>query len=95
MTRYYLEVIKEGLSICLDTDVHYHHPFKTRDIIPINMYSTGAKVVIHNSEYSAIFTLDWTGTASSRWSIAGCINKGYLRDITIQIERDMKLNLIL
>jgi hypothetical protein len=95
MTRYYLEVLKDNLSIDIDTDVNYHHPFKTRDIIPINMYSTGAKVVLHNSEYDAIFTLDWTKTASSRWSIAGCITKGYLRDITIQIERDMKLNLIL
>ncbi len=95
MTRYYLEVLQDGLSIDIDSDVHYHHPFKIGDIIPINMYPSGAKVVLHNYEYDAIFTLDWTKTASSRWSIAGCITKGYLRDMTIQIERDKKLDQLL
>jgi hypothetical protein len=66
------------------------------DIITIHMYSDkGPKVLFGTFEYDAIFTLDWTKTASSRWSVSGCITKGYLRDITIQMVRDMKLNLIL
>ena len=36
MTKYYLEVIRERVSICLDTDVQYHHHFKVGDIIPMN-----------------------------------------------------------
>ncbi len=96
MTKYYLEVLTDNLSIQVDSDIGYHHPFKIGDIITIHMYSDkGPKLVFGPFEYDAIFTLDWTKTASSRWSVSGCITKGYLKDITIQMVRDMKLNLIL
>jgi hypothetical protein len=94
MTKYYLEVIKEGISICLDTDVRYHHHFEMGDIIHINMYSDkGPKVVFGGySEYDAEFTLDWDKTSSARLTVASCITKGYLADITKNVHRDEKLN---
>ena len=94
MTKYYLEVMREGVSICLDTDVHYHHQFKIGDVIPIHMYSDkGPKVVFGGySEYDAEFTLDWDKTSSARLSVANCITKGYLVDVTKSIERQEKLN---
>ncbi len=94
MTKYYLEVMREGVSICLDTDVQYHHHFKVGDIIPIHMYSDkGPKVVFGvYTEYDAQFTLDWDKKTSARLSIANLITKGYLVDVTKNLERDIKLN---
>jgi hypothetical protein len=94
MTKYYLEVMRESVSICLDTDVQYHHHFKVGDIIPIHMYSDkGPKVVFgRSSEYDAEFTLDWNKTFSARLSVAGCITKGYLVDVTKGVNRQEKLN---
>ncbi len=94
MTKYYLEVMKSGVSICLDTDVHYHHHFKVGDIIPIHMYSNkGPKVVFGGyTEYDAEFTIDWDKTSSARLSVAGCITKGYLVDVTKGVNRQEKLN---
>ena len=94
MTKYYLEVMSEGVSICLDTDVHYHHHFKVGDIIPIHMYSDkGPKVVFGGyTEYDAEFTIDWDKTSSARLSVAGCITKGYLVDVTKGVNRQEKLN---
>ena len=93
MTKYYLEVVKWGISICLDTDVRYYHEFEIGDIINIHMYSDkGPKVVFGgHAEYDAEFTLDWNKTSSSRLSVAGCITKGILADITKNIHRDEKL----
>ena len=93
MTKYYLEVLVDNLSICLDTDVHYHHLFKIGDIIPINMYSDkGPKVVFGGwSEYDAEFTLDWDKTCSVRLTVASCITKGILADVTKNVNRDEKL----
>jgi hypothetical protein len=93
MTKYYLEVLKEGVSICLDTDVQYHHRFEVGDVIPIHMYSySGPKVVIGGRvEYDAEFTIDWDKTASARLTVASCITKGYLVDVTKGVERQEKL----
>jgi hypothetical protein len=94
MTKYYLEVMREGVSICLDTDVHYHHQFKIGDVIPIHMYSDkGPKVVFGGyAEYDAEFTLDWDKAFSVRLTVAGCITKGYLVDVTKGVNRQEKLN---
>ena len=94
MTKYYLEVVKGSVSICLDTDVRYHHHFEIGDIIDINMYSDrGPKVVFGGySEYDAEFTLDWDKTSSARLTVADCIIKGYLVDVTKNVHRDEKLN---
>ena len=94
MTKYYLEVMKSGVSICLDTDVQYHHQFGVGDIINIHMYSySGPKVVIGGRvEYDAEFTIDWDKTSSARLTVAGCITKGYLVDVTKGVNRQEKLN---
>jgi len=93
MTVYYLEVMKGGVSICLDTDVHYYHHFDIGDIITIHMYSDkGPKVVFGKVEYDAEFTIDWDKMTSVRLTIAGCFTKGYLVDITKLINRQEKLN---
>jgi hypothetical protein len=96
MTKYYLEVMSEGVSICLDTDVQYHHQFKIGDVIPIHMYSDkGPKVVFGGyTEYDAEFTLDWDKAFSVRLTVASCITKGYMVDVTKNIERQNKLKLI-
>lgn len=93
MTKYYLSVLKDNVSICLDSDIRHYHQFKIGDIINIHMYSDkGPKVVFGGyTEYDAEFTIDWTKTSSARLSIAGCITKGYLADITKQVDRDFKL----
>lgn len=93
MTKYYLEVLREGVSICLDTDVQYHHRFEVGDVIPIHMYSDrGPKVVFGGRvEYDAQFTIDWDKTTSVRLTVASCISKGYLVDITKGVERQEKL----
>jgi hypothetical protein len=93
MTKYYLEVLREGVSICLDTDVQYHHRFEVGDVIPIHMYSDkGPKVVFGGRvEYDAEFTLDWDKTSSARLTVASCITRGYLVDITKGVERQEKL----
>jgi hypothetical protein len=104
MTKYYLEVLREGVSICLDTDVQYHHRFEVGDVIPIHMYSDkGPKVVFGGAarmsswtkrrvEYDAEFTIDWDKTSSARLTVAGCITKGYLVDVTKGVNRQEKLN---
>jgi hypothetical protein len=99
MTKYYLEVLREGVSICLDTDVQYHHRFEVGDVIPIHMYSDkGPKVVFggvwsfRRVEYDAEFTIDWDKVQSARLSVASCITKGYLVDITKGVNRQQKLN---
>jgi hypothetical protein len=37
------------------------------------------------------FVLDWDKMQSARISIAGCITKGMMVDITKQVDRDFKL----
>ena len=73
------------------------------DIINIHMYSDkGAKVVFGGyAEYDAEFTLvesfwvegmtDWNKNCSTRLSVAACITKGILADITSQVDRNFKL----
>ena len=103
MTKYYLEVLKDDVSICLDTDIRHYHQFEIGDIINIHMYSDkGAKVVFGGyAEYDAEFTLvesfwvegmaDWNKNCSTRLSVAACITKGILADITSQVDRNFKL----
>ena len=92
MTKYYLQVLKE-ISICLDSDIRYYHHFEVGDVIDIHMYSDkGPKVVFGGwSEHDAEFTVHWDKTSSARLSIANCITKGYMVDITKNVERDEKL----
>jgi hypothetical protein len=91
--------MREDLSICLDTDIHYHHHFKIGDIIPIHIYPYkpykniySNKVVFGTIEYNAIFTLDWNKTCSATLTLDDCITKGYLTDVTKNVDREWKLN---
>jgi hypothetical protein len=98
--KHYFEVLKEGLSICVDTDIHYHYEFKIGEIIHINIYSGKValypKLVFGTIEYDAdLFTIDWNSSQSARLNIDLCITKGYLSDITIQVLRDKKLDMLL
>jgi hypothetical protein len=57
------------------------------------MYSySGPKVVIGGRvEYDAEFTIDWDKTSSARLTVASCITKGYLVDVTKGVNRQEKL----
>ena len=34
----YFEIIKEGISICLDSDINYYHHFEVGEILCISNY---------------------------------------------------------
>ena len=38
------------------------------------------------------FLLDWDKTVSARLTVAGCITKGYMVDVTKNVNREWKLN---
>lgn len=98
MTKYYLEVLKDNVSICLDWDIHHHHNFNIGDIILVEYDIKGKTTLIFegmNVSYSITsgveFKIDWDKTCSMRLSIAGCITKGYLADVTKNVDRNFKL----
>lgn len=98
MTKYYLEVVKNNVSICLDTDVQYHHEFNIGDIILVEYDIKGKTTLIfdvmsmsYSITFGAEFKIDWDKTCSMRLSIAGCITKGYMVDVTKNVQREEKL----
>lgn len=97
MSKYYLSVVKNNVSICLDSDVQYHHHFKVGDVILVE-YDIKSTTLIFGGcsrNYSLTsgpeFVLDWDKIKSVRMSIASCITKGIMADITKQVDRDFKL----
>ena len=107
MTRYYFEVIKEGLSVCVDSDINYHYEFSVGEIIAINMYSDAinmysdrATVLFGEVEYAARFIYEagnheFGVLVLNSLRINFGLTKCYLSDVTVQVERDRKLGLIL
>ena len=105
---YYLEVIKEGLSICLDSNTNYYHRFKKGDTIKIDYNNDGdtylyfgdplIRHVNHGSFYDGL-TINLDKIDQKRLSIESCIKSKYIIDITENIklkkEREKKLNKIL
>lgn len=93
---YYLEVISEGLSICLDSDINLYHHYKIGDVIKINYKLNESYLHFNNLsvKYDG-FTIDWDKVNQKRLSVTSCINAKYITDITKQIEREEKLNKIL
>ena len=98
MTKYYLEVVKNNVSICLDTDVQYHHHFNIGDIILVEYDIKGKTTLIfdvmsmsYSITFGAEFIIDWDKTCSMRLSIAGCITRGYMVDVTKNVQREEKL----
>lgn len=94
---YYLEVIKEGLSICLDSDINLYHHFKLGDIIELDYKLNEPSYLYFNNskiKYDGL-TIDWGKINQKRLSIASCINAKYIVDITKNVEREEKINKIL
>ena len=106
MTKYYLEVVKDNVSICLDSDIQHHHNFNIGDIILVE-YDIKGKTAMQMvptlifdeicMSYSITcgiylpFKIDWDNICSTRLSIDGCITKGYMVDVTKNVNRDEKL----
>ena len=93
MVNYYFEVMKDNVSICLDSDIGYHHHFKIGDVLLIIMDDDLGIKLKHDwiEVINPSFTLDWDKTCSARLSTASCINKGVMVDITKNVDRDFKL----
>jgi hypothetical protein len=85
---YYLEVISNGLSLCIDSDTGYYHYFKTGDIITAEFIDKSLRLSVDGIlTYETLFIKD-----DLRLRILDCIRKGLLADITINTIRDKKLN---
>jgi hypothetical protein len=84
MTRYYLEVLKSGISI------KGGGQFLPGDIICVHMYmDKGPYLVLSGVEYYAKFIFP---NSNSTYSVSNLIIKGYLVDITKNVRREEKLN---
>lgn len=96
MTDYYLQVVKPGVCICLDTDVGYYHNFEVGDVLLITMDIHSGPTLKHKgfSISDPHFILDWDKVQSVRLSISGCLLKGVMIDMTVSINRELKLNQI-
>ena len=93
MTKYYLQILVEGLSIEIDSDLHYHYHYHPGDIVEIYMYSDkGPKLRFgRHWEYDAIFTHHWDSPKSKKFTIAGAIVEGFVSDVTKMVGRGEKL----
>jgi len=95
MTLFYLQVLVDDLSICLDSDVHYYHHYKVGDIVEVEMSSDRGPIVSFGySDYDAVFTHKWDSGKQKRYTIVSLIQLGYVVDITKSINRQNKLKQI-
>ena len=91
--KYYLQIVKDSVSILVDSDLGYHHHFKIDDVIEVVMDDNlGISLningwIIQNPR----FTIDWDKFDRQELSIASSVMKGYMIDITKGVERDNKL----
>lgn len=92
---YHLQLLKNNVSILLDSDVNYYYHFEVDDVISIDFDSNSLKLVsINNSKIkidSPTFVVDWDSTKSKRMAISSLISLNYLSDITNMINREKKL----
>jgi hypothetical protein len=89
---YYLEILVDNLSICLDSDIYYYHHFKLGDIIVAHYGRNELHFLINGSKTDRhIFTLNWDNI-SENITLADAIRKGIILDRTKSIERENKLN---
>ena len=93
--KYYLQIVKDNVSILVDSDVGYHHHFKIDDVIEVVMDDNlGISLNINGwiiQKFGARFTIDWDKFDCQELSIASAVMKGYMIDITKGVERDNKL----
>ena len=91
--RYYLQIVKDNVSILADSDVGYYHQFKIDDVIEVVMNDDlGISLningwIIQNPR----FTIDWDKKDYQQLSIASAVMNGYMMDITKGVERNNKL----
>lgn len=92
--KYYLQIVKDNVSILADSDVGYYHHFKIDDVIEIIMdQNLGVSLningwIIQNPK----FTIDWDKKNYQQLSIASSVMNGYMIDITKSVERNKKLD---
>ena len=92
--KYYLQIVKDNVSILADSDIGYYHQFKIDDVIEIVMdQNLGVSLningwIIQNPK----FTIDWDKKNYQQLSIASSVMNGYMVDITKSVERNKKLD---
>jgi hypothetical protein len=96
MSKYYLQVVKDNVSILADSDLGYHHHFKIDDVIEVVMSDNlGISLNINGwiiQKFGAKFTIDWDKFDRQELSIASAVMKGHMIDITKGVERNKKLD---
>jgi hypothetical protein len=96
MSKYYLQIVKDDVSILVDSDVGYYHHFKIDDVIEVVMDDNlGISLNINGwiiQKFGARFTIDWDKFDRQELSIASAVMKGYMIDITKGVERNKKLD---
>ena len=93
--KYYLQIVKDNVSVLVDSDLGYHHHFKIDDVIEVVMDDNlGISLNINGwiiQKFGARFTIDWDKFDRQELSIASAVMNGYMIDITKGVERDNKL----
>lgn len=91
--KYYLQIVKDNVSILADSDVGYYHQFKIDDVIEVVMNDDlGISLNIHGwIIQNPRFTIDWDKKDYQQLSIASAVMNGYMMDITKGVERNNKL----
>lgn len=92
---YHLQILKDNVSILIDSDIGYYHHLELDDIISVEFDSNSLKLIsINNSKntiHSPIFVTNWNSIKSKSMTIASLISLNYLSDISHMIDREKKL----
>ena len=64
MVNYYFEVMKDNVSICLDSDIGYHHHFKIGDVLLIIM-DDDLGITLTGGNTTSVFALNHTVASRS------------------------------
>jgi hypothetical protein len=97
----FLEVIKENISLLIDSDVGYYHTFEIGDIIEQNIYDVklnGETILLRGDytkeivQYTIRHSKFYGGVpVSARVNIYKLIELGYVLDITKLMLRNKKI----
>jgi aryl-phospho-beta-D-glucosidase BglC (GH1 family) len=92
--KYYLQIVKDNVSILVDSDIGYYHQFKIDDIIEVVMSDDlGVSLNIHGwIIQNPRFTIDWDKKDYQQFTIVSTVVNGYMIDITKGVERNKKLD---
>jgi len=99
--KYYLQIVKDNVSILVDSDVGYYHQFKIDDVIEVVMSDEslarqlagqGVSLNVHGwIIQNPRFTIDWDKKDYQQFTIASAVMNGYMMDVTKGVERNKKL----